>query len=101
MYKGAMADEMAIAPGVEYERRLKERRRTEAYFDRWEQALGNARVVVFLAAAGLAWFVFGAGTVHSAWLAAPVVVLIALSIGHDRVNRRRGRARRAGAFYEK
>jgi hypothetical protein len=63
--------------------------------------LGNGRILVFLAGAGLVWLVFGARTVAPAWLAVPVVIFFFLSYRLERVTRTWRRADRSTAFYER
>jgi hypothetical protein len=61
--------------------------------------LGNARLVVFLAGASAAWFVFGPQQWSPSWLLAPALLFLGLVLWHDRVSRARDRALRAAAFY--
>jgi hypothetical protein len=68
---------------------------------RREVLAGNARVVVFLACAALAWFVFGAAKLAAWWLAPPAVLFLALLIVYERIKRACRRAERAVAFYER
>jgi hypothetical protein len=63
--------------------------------------VGNARVVVFVVFAVLAWFVFGPAKLTAWWLAPPAVVFLALLIVYERVKWACRRAARAVAFYER
>jgi hypothetical protein len=63
-------------------------------------AIGNWRLFTAVAAAVLAWFAFGQGTISGWWLLAPGVIFIALVIWHQRVLRRRTFAERGIRFYQ-
>jgi hypothetical protein len=91
----------AVTPRTEYTRRLQARRQAGAEAARREVLVGNARVVVFLACAALAWFVFGPAKLAAWWLAPPVVLFVGLLIVYERVKRTCRRAERAVAFYER
>lgn len=88
-------------PLAEYTLRLSARRESVARQERSHILLGNIRLILFLLAAGIAWLAFARGAISPWWLAAPAAVFIVLAIVHERVIRRRDRARRAAAFYEK
>ena len=62
--------------------------------------LGNTRLITLGAGAVVLWLVFRLHVLSSGWLAAPVMVFVALVVWHDRVLRARTRARRAAEFYE-
>ncbi len=88
-------------PRSEYAERLAARR---AWADREQRRhiqVGNARLVLFLAAAWMAWTAFGAGSLSGWWLAIPIVAFVALVVYHERVIRERERAARAARNYER
>jgi hypothetical protein len=88
-------------PRAEYSKRLASRQRALARAGRREVVLGNARVLVFVLAAVLAWLAFYQQSV-SPWLVAPAGLLfVVLLLWHDRVNRALARARRAVELYER
>jgi MutS domain V len=87
-------------PRPEYAARLALRR---AAMDRREQQhrrIGNARLLMFVAAAGLAWLAWGRGALSPLWLLLPVAAFIALVVVHERVLRARQTCRRAVDYYE-
>jgi hypothetical protein len=86
---------------AEYTRLLEARRRSATQLAVVSRRIGNARLAVFLAGAGVAWLVFGPEQGAPAWLALPAVGFLALVLWHDRVSRARDRALRAAAFYER
>jgi len=88
-------------PRSEYTARLEARRAVYARLDRRHIAIGNAKVAVFAAAVAIAWVAFSYGWVSPWWLLAPAAVLLVLDRIHDIVLRRRKRAQRAAAFYER
>ncbi len=88
-------------PRTEYQLRWDTYRGLQVRNDRLEWILGNARVIVFLAALGLLYFIFGPAQVNAGWLAIPALLFLALVQWHERVVRNGYRCRRAAAFYEK
>jgi hypothetical protein len=88
-------------PRAEYSRRLASRQRALARAGRREALLGNARVLVFILAAVVTWFVFYERSMSPWWLAPVVLVFVILLLWHDRVNRALARARRAVELYER
>jgi Mismatch repair ATPase (MutS family) len=84
----------------EYERRLADRRTTEAALSRRADRVGNVRLAVFLLGAILAYFAIFPQTVSAWWLTLPGAAFLALVIHHDRLLKARDRAGRAAAFYE-
>ncbi len=86
-------------PRAEYQRRLEARRASLEQYHSRHIALGNARLAVALAALPVAWAAFGAGAISPWWLAAPVLIFIAMAVVHSRVLRARERAERAASFY--
>jgi hypothetical protein len=96
-------DQTTLAPNprADYVRRLEARRALGAHQARLHQLVGNARILVFLGGAGLAWLVLGAGRVAPAWLAVPAVAFLFLGYWLERITRAWRRADRAVAFYQR
>ena len=90
-----------IDPHTEYTRRLTERRAEAGRLERLSQRIGNARLTVFLAAAGVGWFAVRPGLLAGWWLVLPLVVFIGLIFLHERVRHALRLAERGAAFYEK
>jgi hypothetical protein len=88
-------------PRAEYTRRLASRKRMLARAGQREVLLGNARVLVFILAAVIAWFVFYQRSLSPWWLAPVVFLFVVLLLWHDWVNRALARARRAVELYER
>jgi hypothetical protein len=88
-------------PSSEYAERLAARRAWVARQQRLHIRAGNARLVVALAAAWLAWAAFGQGSLSGWWLAAPLAAFFALLVFHDRILRNRELAARAVRYYER
>jgi len=89
-----------IDPRSEVQARLDARRARAAALDRDDARLALARLVAFLAAAGVGWAVLAGPRITAGWLAPPALAFLALAVVHDRVLRARSRARRAIAFHE-
>jgi hypothetical protein len=85
----------------EYARRLAVRRARAEALTRRDRRLSNARLAVFFAAVALSGLVFFGRTLSPLWLLPPIALFAALLLVHDRVIRRRERAERAVAFYER
>ena len=92
---------LSPAPAEEYARRLADRRARAQELARRDRLLSNARLATFAAGAAAALAVFFAKALAVGWLLPPVLVFVALLVAHDRVIRRRERAERAVAFYER
>jgi hypothetical protein len=88
-------------PSSEYAERLASRRAWVARQQRLHIHVGNARLVVFLAAAWIGWAAIFKGSLNGWWLAAPLAVFVALLVFHDRVLRERELAERAVRYYER
>jgi len=72
--------------------------------ERWavhERWLSHARLVIFGVGLLAGWLSFGTHTIARGWLLPVVLVFLALVVAHDQVIRRRSRAERAAAFYER
>ena len=85
----------------EYAQRLGDRRARAGELTRRDRRLSNARLVVFFSGVGLALAAFFGRALSPLWLLPPSAVFCALLLVHDRVIRRRERAERAVAFYER
>jgi hypothetical protein len=86
-------------PVKAYEERHGQRQKAVRGLDRQHQILANARLAVFAAGAVMAWMAWINHRFSGWWILVPVVVFTVLTATHDRVLRRRSRARRAIAFY--
>ena len=86
-------------PRREYEERLEARRVSAARWCARESLIANARLAVFVVAAGLAWWVL-ATAASWAWLGLPVALFVGLILQHEQARRARLRAERAVAFYQ-
>jgi hypothetical protein len=87
-------------PHSEYTRRLESRRKRAAEEERRQRITGNVRVGVILSVLALGYPILVTGQMGIAWLAAPVILFVLVSIIHDRVTRAWQRSARAVAFYE-
>jgi hypothetical protein len=67
---------------------------------RRDAALAWARLLVFLAGASLAFFVFRRDDVAATWLLVPAAVFVLLMVVHDRAIRARRRAQQTAQLYE-
>jgi hypothetical protein len=89
-----------VNPHAEYTRRLTGHQTEAAREERISRRIGNARLLVAVAAAVLGFFVFGEVKISPWWLIPPAAVFFVLVIFHSRVDDRLQRARRAAVFYE-
>jgi hypothetical protein len=80
---------------------LQQRRRAVQEEAQLHQKVANARVVVFLVAAALAWLILGPVKLSVGWLGLPFLMFVVLLFAHQRVSRQWVRARRAVVFYER
>jgi hypothetical protein len=85
----------------EYERRRHERQETRARCTRLHGRIANARIGVFLIAAGLAWLTFWSQRTSGLWLGLSLAVFLILVFWHERVRQARKRAESAVAFFDK
>jgi hypothetical protein len=90
-----------VTPREEYRRRADRHREDAAAAARIEERISRARLGVALAAALTVWLAFGVGRLSPGWLVAPAAAFAALVVVHARVRRRRRRAERGSAFYER
>lgn len=103
-YAGSIVPSMPdreVAPRAEYRRRADRHRERAAEAGRREESISRARLGVALAAALMAWLVLGAVRLSAVWLVVPAAAFAALLVVHARVRRRRRRAERGVAFYER
>ncbi len=87
-------------PAGEYRRRLDARQAAAGSLQRRHLLLSNARLAVFVLFAVLSWLAFVSHRLHGAWVWLPVLAFALLMGAHNRVLRRRDRARRAARFYQ-
>lgn len=90
----------ANSPRAEYTRRLEARLASARKLDNRHKSIGNYRLMIAVAAAVLAYLVFGLGTLTYFWLLIPVAGFIALAVVHERVIRSRDNCTRAQKVYE-
>jgi len=90
-----------MVPSSEYAERLATRRAWVARHQRLHIRAGNARLVVAVAAAWLAWAAFFKGSLSGWWLLGPLAAFFALLVFHDRILRNRELAARAVRYYER
>jgi hypothetical protein len=91
---------MKIDPHAEYARRLKFRRDAASKHEARHRQIGNARLVVFLIAAALAWFGWSQ-VISGWWLLAPLIIFGSLMCWHSCVLMNLDRSRRSINFYER
>ncbi len=89
------------APREEYRRRETRCRARATDAARLEERISQSRLGLALAAALIAWLAFGAGRLSPWWLVAPATAFAVLLAVHGRVRRRRLRAERGAAFYQR
>ena len=87
-------------PSAEYQSRLARWRDRLAAFSTLDARLAAARLVVFGAAAVLAYLLWQSSW-SGWWMLAPVAVFVALAVRHDRVIRARDRSASLVGFYER
>ena len=83
-----------------YEARLAERRETREKLRRRDNALANARLVVFVAAAGVVAYALYSGLYHWAWGSIPLAGYVLLALLHARVMSAAPKADARIRFYE-
>jgi MutS domain V len=86
-------------PRDEYAKRVDRWSDAVAAGERQHLTVSNLRLLVFAAAAAVAWLTFRG--IHVAWLYAPAAAFLALVAVHARVLQRNERAARAKRFYER
>ena len=88
-------------PAAEYSFRLQQRELRVRGLDRRHIWIGNFRIVVFAAIAGLWWRIARTGSPSIYWLAAAIAVFIALIIIHTQIMQWMQAAKRASAYYSR
>ena len=91
----------AVDPRPEYDRRIARLATAIAEGERRHLWLSNLRLVVFGAAALLAWLAFARGALSPAWLLLPAVLFLALLVVHARLLNANERLVRARRYYER
>jgi hypothetical protein len=89
-----------VPPIEEYRARLEARSEAHAALLQLDARLSYARLVLFAAAAILAWLAWR-GIVHPAWLMPAFAAFVVLINRHDSVIRARDAAARGAAFYDR
>src|SRR5580692_219363 len=89
----------AVLAVEEYRQRLKDRESLVAHHEKLHIRLGNIRLALALAAAGMAWESIGRHAFPYWWLAVPAVVFASLAVYHSRVLRARAAGQRRADFY--
>ncbi len=86
-------------PHAAYTERLGQRERQLHHCMQRDRVIGNARLILFLAGCGFAWFFLRPGTLAWGWLLPFVIGFAGLVLYHERVKHQRLRAERSVAFY--
>ena len=92
---------MKTDPRIEYKNRLEQRRLVRARCESKHIWIGNARLVLFLTGAVIAWLGFISQVISPWWLMVPCCCFVTLMAWHGRVLRERQRFQRAVEFYER
>ena len=87
-------------PRSEYEQRLARLATALGDGERRHLWISNARLLVFAAAAGVAWAAFIRPVLGPAWLLAPLLAFATLMVAHARVLNANDRLVRARRYYE-
>jgi hypothetical protein len=90
-----------MLPISEYADRQESWRARRSHWQKLFIQIGNVRLAIAVAAAVLAWLVFGRDALSAWWLSVPLIAFIALAIWHQRVIRNRTLAERAIRFYDR
>ncbi len=88
-----------VNPHAVYTERLSRRESQLRHCTQRDRAIGNARLMLFLAGCGVAWFFLRPGTLSWAWLLPFMIGFVGLVLYHERVRHRRLRAERSVASY--
>ncbi|HEU5341253.1 MutS-related protein [Edaphobacter sp.] len=89
------------SPAEEYRQHQQARQTLAARFEKTHIRLGNLRLVIFLAAAIMAWFSLDHDTFSTWWLLAPVALFATIAVFHAHILYKRERAERAADHYAK
>ena len=96
----ASPEPAAVAPREEYERRLKERRRSLAQRQRIEKTISISRLAVMSVLVVVAWLSLQSRLFSPAWASIPLVVFAGLVVAHRRILSSALQAERSASFYE-
>src|SRR3984957_2326551 len=96
-----MIKPMNSDPRLEYAQRLEARRAAGAHHERRHHSIGYLRLLVFAAAAVIAWLAWWRTALSPLWLMLPAAVFIGLIVWHERVLRARRAGERATAYYQR
>lgn len=88
-------------PRAEYSRRIEKHRRIVASRERAHRRVGNAKLLVVIAAFAVAWFSLFRHSFSPYWLLPLIIVYAALAVWHELVLRSKTRSDSAAAFYER
>jgi hypothetical protein len=88
-----------VLPADEYRRRLEDREYRVAHHQKLHIRLGNIRLGLALATAGMAWESIWRHAFSALWLVIPIAVFVAVATFHSDILRARDLAQRAKAFY--
>jgi hypothetical protein len=92
---------MEATPRAEYEKRLQQRRSSAESMDGWHHRIGNARLILFIAAVILAWLAFKSQRISPWWILIPLCGFTVLVVLHGRVLQQLQQLRRAVEFYKR
>jgi hypothetical protein len=88
-----------VPAAEEYKRRLEDRERRVAGNEVIHIRLGNARLLLACAAAGIAWESLRNHALSPCWLILPALAFVSIAAYHSRILRARDLAQRATSFY--
>ena len=94
-----MCHTISVSPTEQYSQLLATREAKLAQLDTLHARLGSIRLLIGASFLIIAWFCFGARTIASWWLLAPIAAFIAAVAFHQRARAAGSRARRAVQFY--
>lgn len=86
---------------TEYTRRRRARQTVVERLTMYDRRTGTARLGVFVAGAGMAWFVCRPGLLAWWWLIGPALLFVGLVVVHEQMRRRLRLAERSVAFYDR
>ena len=88
-------------PRTEYTQRLETRGAAVALHERRHRTIGNLRLLLFTAAAAVAWQAWWRSVLSPLWLILPAAAFVGLVVWHERVLRLRRALERAVAVYQR